>query len=81
MGYSKICFDCVELQVLEGLSYLDVQYADLCVGLQHRRREKLRQELQITVAEMGVKYWRRNGYVGRAPDGAIKKCNPGCTNV
>ena len=43
LGYSEICFDYVELQVLESLSYLDIQFADLCVGLQ-QRREKLRQE-------------------------------------
>lgn len=66
-GYSEICFDCVGLQVLEGLSYLDFQCADLCVGLQHRRREKLRQEFADRYSRNGrLKHWRRKGYIGRA---------------
>lgn len=44
VGYSEIYFECVELQCLRDFSYLDPQYADLCVGLPHWRREKLRQD-------------------------------------
>lgn len=44
MGYSEICFKSIEFKVLQGLPNLDVQCADLCVGLQYRRRQKLRPE-------------------------------------
>ena len=37
-GCKELCFEYAQFKVLEGLPNLDVQYADLCVGLLHRRR-------------------------------------------
>ena len=44
VGYKDICFEYAQFKVLEGLPNLDVQYADLCVGLLSRRRWMLRRE-------------------------------------
>lgn len=58
VGYSEICFKSIEFKVLEGLPNLDVQYADLCVGLQYRRRWKLRPEFAHHCNRNGsLKHW------------------------
>lgn len=90
VGYREICFENVQFKVLESPN-LDVQYADLCVGLQHRRRWKLREEFANHCNRNGcLKHWRRKGDTGRTPgkeangiwnhDALMLKRKPGVSN-
>ena len=67
--YKEIRFEYAQCKVLEGLPNLDVQYADLCVGLLHRRRWMLRREFANHFNRNGsLKHWRNKGDPGRISD-------------